>query len=47
MTGRDALAVFVSEFGIHFAVGIDCHDGDDTMPVTMRRYHLEGTRRHC
>ncbi|HEU4361393.1 MAG TPA: TlpA family protein disulfide reductase [Mycobacterium sp.] len=43
VTGRDALEVFVAEFGIRFPVGIDRHDGDDTMPVTMRRYHLEGT----
>lgn len=43
VTGRDALEVFVAEFGIHFPVGIDRHDGDDTMPVTMRRYRLEGT----
>lgn len=43
VTGRDALEVFVAEFGIHFPVGIDRHDGTGTMPVTMRRYQLEGT----
>ncbi|MGH3561522.1 MAG: peroxiredoxin family protein, partial [Mycobacterium sp.] len=43
VTGRDALEVFLSEFGIGFPVGIDRHDDGDTMPITMRRYHLEGT----
>ena len=43
VTGPDALKVFVAEFGIHFPVGIDRHDGDGPMPVTMRRYALQGT----
>jgi thiol-disulfide isomerase/thioredoxin len=42
VTGPDALAVFLSEFGIDFPVGIDRHDGDP-MPVTMRAYGLQGT----
>ncbi len=43
VTGRDALEVFLSEFGIGFPVGIDRHEDGHMMPVTMRRYHLEGT----
>ncbi|MBS9534991.1 TlpA family protein disulfide reductase [Mycobacterium sp. M1] len=43
VTGPDALRVFVSEFDIRFPVAIDRHDGDDPMPVTMRRYGLQGT----
>ncbi len=43
VTGADALKVFVSEFGIRFPVGIDRHEDGHPMPVTMRRYHLEGT----
>jgi peroxiredoxin len=40
--GRDALAAFVSEYGWEFPVAIDRHD-DDPVPVTMRRYGLQGT----
>lgn len=40
--GSDALKVFLSEFRITFPVGIDRHDGG-SMPVTMKRYGLEGT----
>lgn len=40
--GRDALAVFVSEYGWEFPVAIDRHD-DEPVPVTMRRYGLQGT----
>lgn len=43
VTGRDALQVFLAEFGITFPVGIDRHDNGQTMPATMQRYHLEGT----
>lgn len=39
----DALRVFLSEFRITFPVGIDRHDGDDPIPVTMRAYGLQGT----
>lgn len=40
---REALAVFMSEYRIAFPVGIDRHDGEDALPVTMRRYNLRGT----
>ena len=43
VTGRDALEVFVAEFGIGFPVGIDRHEDGRPMPVTMRSYGLEGT----
>jgi thiol-disulfide isomerase/thioredoxin len=42
VTGPDALAAFLSEFGIDFPVGIDRHDGQ-AIPVTMKRYELRGT----
>lgn len=43
VTGPDALRVFLSEFGIRFPVGVDRHEDGHPMPVTMRRYGLEGT----
>lgn len=43
VTGPEALKVFLSEFGIHFPVGIDRHEDGNSMPVTMRRYGLQGT----
>lgn len=43
VTGPEALKVFLSEFDIRFPVGIDRHEGGDPMPVTMRRYGLQGT----
>jgi thiol-disulfide isomerase/thioredoxin len=43
VTGPDALAVFLSEFGIDFPVGIDRHEDGQAVPVTMRRYGLRGT----
>ncbi|HEX7321882.1 MAG TPA: TlpA disulfide reductase family protein [Mycobacterium sp.] len=43
VTGRAALEVFLSEFGIGFPVGIDRHEDGNPMPMTMRRYRLEGT----
>ncbi|WP_111720993.1 TlpA disulfide reductase family protein [Homoserinimonas sp. OAct 916] len=42
VTGPDALKVFLAEFGIQFPVGIDRHE-NDAMPVTMKRYQLQGT----
>lgn len=41
--GRDALEVFISEYRLGFPVGIDRHIPDDPIPVTMRRYRLQGT----
>ncbi len=43
VTGPDALAVFLAEFGIPFPVAVDRHDVDHGMPVTMRAYALQGT----
>ncbi|WP_417563958.1 peroxiredoxin family protein [Microbacterium sp.] len=43
VTGPDALAVFLHEFGIGFPVGVDRHDVPGGMPVTMRAYELQGT----
>lgn len=43
VTGPDALKVFCAEFGIGFPVGVDRHVEGDPMPVTMRRYGLQGT----
>ncbi len=47
VTGPAALKVFLHEFGVRFPVGIDRHDVDpgqgQSLPVTMRRYGLEGT----
>ena len=40
--GRTSLRAFLSEYRIDFPVGIDRHDGDP-VPVTMRRYALQGT----
>lgn len=40
--GREALEAFLSEYAIHFPVAIDRNDGH-TIPVTMRRYALQGT----
>lgn len=40
--GRDALAVFLSEYRVTFPVGIDRPSGDD-VPSTMARYGLQGT----
>ncbi|HQR79114.1 MAG TPA: redoxin domain-containing protein [Actinomycetota bacterium] len=37
-----ALRAFLSEYRITFPVAIDRHDGD-LIPVTMRRYGLQGT----
>ena len=43
VTGPAALKVFLAEFGIGFPVGVDRHVDGDPMPVTMRRYGLQGT----
>lgn len=40
--GRDALEVFLAEYGYDFPVGIDRHERG-SMPVTMQRYGLQGT----
>lgn len=42
--GPDALKVFLHEFGVRFPVAIDEPDpAGGPIPVTMRRYGLEGT----
>lgn len=40
--GLTPLKAFLHEYRITFPVGIDRHDGD-LVPVTMRRYGLQGT----
>lgn len=43
VTGPEALKVFLHEFGIRFPVGVDRHDTEGGLPVTMRTFGLEGT----
>ncbi|MEO6988275.1 MAG: redoxin domain-containing protein [Aquihabitans sp.] len=38
-----ALAAFASEYRLTFPIGIDRHDGEQRIPVTMRAYDLQGT----
>jgi len=38
-----SLAAFAHEFGLHFPIAIDRHDGDDPLPATMREYAMRGT----
>jgi len=41
--GAAGLEAFIHEYGIRFPVGIDRHEAGDPIPVTMRRYQLQGT----
>ena len=41
--GRDALEVFLSEYGIEFPVAIDRSIAGQAIPATMHRYGLRGT----
>ena len=41
--GPDALAAFVHEYRITFPVAIDRHEEGERLPMTMRRYGLQGT----
>ncbi|AJE32663.1 hypothetical protein B842_04050 [Corynebacterium humireducens NBRC 106098 = DSM 45392] len=43
VTGPDALEVFLHEFGITFPVAVDRPDETGVLPVTMKRWQLEGT----
>jgi len=38
-----ALKAFVHEYRLSFPIGIDQHDADRPIPLTMRTYGLEGT----
>lgn len=38
-----SLEAFLSEYRITFPVGVDRHEPNDPMPVTMRRYVMRGT----
>ena len=38
-----SLQAFLHEYRIDFPVGVDAHEGDDPIPVTMRRYGWQGT----
>lgn len=41
--GPEALAVYLHENRIHYPVGVDAHAEGDPIPLTMRRYALQGT----
>lgn len=43
VTGPDALEVFLHEFGITFPVAVDRPGETGVLPVTMKRWQLEGT----
>ena len=43
VTGPDALEVFLHEFGITFPVAVDRTSETGVLPVTMKRWQLEGT----
>jgi hypothetical protein len=38
-----SLKAFIHENRLRFPVGVDAHEGDDPMPVTMRTYGMRGT----
>ena len=38
-----SLEAFLYEYRITFPVGVDAHDPDATLPITMDRYQLRGT----
>ncbi|HJQ58387.1 MAG TPA: redoxin domain-containing protein [Vineibacter sp.] len=38
-----SLKAFIHENRLPFPVGVDAHEGDDPLPVTMRRYAMRGT----
>lgn len=40
---REALAVFIHEYKLHFPIGIDKPDAQHGIPLTMRAYNLQGT----
>lgn len=41
--GAAGLEAFIHEYRVRFPVGIDRHVAGDPIPVTMRRYQLQGT----
>lgn len=41
--GATSLEAFLHEYRIGFPVGIDTHRDEGGVPVTMARYHLQGT----
>ena len=38
-----SLDAFIHEFRVSFPIAVDRHDGDDPLPLTMRRYAMQGT----
>ena len=38
-----SLKAFIHENRLKFPVGVDAHDGDDPLPVTMQAYAMRGT----
>lgn len=41
--GPESLAAFIHEYRLTFPIGIDAHEDDNPLPVTMRRYGMRGT----
>jgi hypothetical protein len=41
--GDDALAAFLHEYRVGHPVAVDRHDGEQSVPLTMRAYGLRGT----
>lgn len=38
-----SLQAFLHEYRVDMPVGVDAHEGDDPIPLTMRRYGFQGT----
>ncbi len=38
-----ALEAFIHEYQLPFPIGVDTYEGNETMPTTMRDWHMKGT----
>jgi peroxiredoxin len=38
-----SLEAFIHEYRLTFPIGVDAYEGDDPIPVTMRRFQMRGT----
>lgn len=38
-----SLEAFIHEYRLTFPIGVDAYEGDDPIPVTMRRFRMRGT----
>ncbi len=38
-----SLEAFIHEYRLAFPIGVDSYEGDDPIPVTMRRFRMRGT----